>query len=72
MFGVDTIFLMFDNEKPKDDQHDIGGGELSMRALKRDIQEMKVEILYCPSSDPSKCLESYPKALQLKSLLLNL
>jgi hypothetical protein len=71
MFGVETIFLMFDNEKPKEN-YDIGGGELSMRALQRDIQEMKVEILYCPSSDPSKCLESYPKALQLKSLLLNL
>jgi hypothetical protein len=71
MFGVEMIFLMFDNEKPKEDR-DIGGGELSMRALKRDIQEMNVEILYCPASDPSKCLESYPKALQLKSLLLNL
>ena len=72
MLGVDTIYLMFDNEKPKDEDHDIGGGELSMRALQRDIKDMKVELLYCPSSDPSKCLESYTKALQLRSLLVNL
>jgi hypothetical protein len=71
ILGVDTIFLMFDNEKPKEGS-DIGGGEISMRALKRDVKDVKVEILYCPSSDPSKALEIYPKAVQLRSLLTNL
>jgi len=72
MLGVDTIHLMFDNEKPKDENYDIGGGELSMRALQRDIEEMKVDVMYCPSSDPSECLKSYTKTLQLRSLLANL
>jgi len=72
MLGVETIHLMFDNEKPKDENYDIGGGELSMRALQRDITEMKVDVMYCPSSDPSECLKSYTKALQLRSLLVNL
>ncbi len=72
MLGVDTIFLMFDNEKPKDADHDLGGGEISMRALQRDIKEMKIEILYCPAHDPSNCLKTYTKASQLKTLLVNL
>lgn len=71
ILGVETVFLMFDNEKPKEGQ-DIGGGEISMRALKRDVKDMNVEILYCPSSDPSKALELYPKATQLRSLLTSL
>jgi hypothetical protein len=71
MLGIDTLHLMFDNEKPKEN-YDIGGGELSMRALQRDVTSMKVDILYCPSSDPSECLKSYAKAQQLRNLLVNL
>lgn len=72
MLGVDTIFLMFDNEKPKDEDHDMGGGEISMRALKRDIKDMKVDILYCPASDPAQCLKTFTKTGQLRTLLANL
>ena len=71
MLGVETLYLMFDNEKPKEG-YDIGGGELSMRALQRDIKDMKVEILYCPSSDPSNALKLYPKTAQLRNMLLSL
>lgn len=71
MLGVETPYLMFDQDKPKEG-YDIGGGELSMRVLQRDIKEMKVEILYCPASDPSNALKLLPKALQLRQLLVNL
>ena len=71
MLGVETLYLMFDNEKPKED-YDIGAGEISMRTLKKKITDMEVEILFCPSSDPSEALKLYPKARQLKSLLCSL
>jgi hypothetical protein len=72
MLGVETLYLMFDNEKPKDEDHDLGGGEISMRALQRDIKEMKIEILYCPSEDPSACLKNFIKADKLRTLLRSL
>lgn len=71
MLGVEVIYLMFDNEKPKEG-YDIGSGEISMRVLQRDVKEMKVEILYCPSDDSSRALEFFPKALQLRKQLVTL
>jgi hypothetical protein len=71
MLGVETLHLMFDHDQPKEDR-DLGAGEISMRCLQRDIKTMNVDILFCPSSDPSKCLETYTKAGQLRTLLANL
>jgi hypothetical protein len=71
MLGVETIYLMFDEDKPKEG-YDIGGGLLSSRILQRDAKDMTVEILRCPSSDPSKALELFVKATQLQRLLLGL
>jgi hypothetical protein len=69
MLGVQKLYLMFDNEKPKDADYDIGMGNLSMRVLSNQIKTMKTEILLCPSSDPSDALKSLLKARALKSLL---
>lgn len=71
ILGVRRLLLMFDNERPKGG-HDIGAGNLSMGLLEKEIKSMKVEILKCPSDDPSECLKTVLKAGRLKKLLQTL
>ena len=68
MLGVKTIYLMYDNERPKKGK-DAGEGSISMRRIQKEITWAQVEILLSPAEDASACLKSPITARRLKSLL---
>jgi hypothetical protein len=70
ILGVETLILMFDNERPNKEQYDIGGGNLSMRILKNKIKSMQVFIqLLEGGNDPASALQSTQGAKRLRELL---
>ncbi|GEM_PF-5731707 len=65
MLGIRTLYFMYDNE--------IDGGFAAARNQSRDLRTvMNCQNLPCPAADPSKALENYNTAQQLKTLLKGL
>jgi hypothetical protein len=81
MLGVDTVYLLFDNERGKDrgtetvqedtrNFRNMGAGNYSMERLKNEITSMEVVPMICPGSgDPSAALTHFLPARALKNLL---
>lgn len=69
MLGIERVFLMFDNERPREG-HDLGPGNLAMVQQSKELSTyFAVRVLLCPSSDPSEALKSGYTAERLKSIL---
>lgn len=68
MLGVKQIYLLFDNEAPKEGRT-LGGGNMSMHSTIERIKTMKVEMLLSPAGDPSACLQSLRNTRALQNLL---
>lgn len=68
ILGVNKIWGLMDNEQ-QPAKGRIAAGKFSMQVMRDKITSMEFKILNCPSSDPSKALESPIKARQLQRLL---
>lgn len=65
MLGIRTLYFMYDNE--------VGGGYAAARYQSRDLSAvMNCQNLSLPAADPSKALENYNTAQQLRTLLKGL
>jgi hypothetical protein len=81
MLGVETVYLLFDNERGKNRESEtvqedtrnyrnMGAGNFSMERLKAEITTMEVVPMICPGSgDPSAALTHFIPARALKNLL---
>lgn len=70
VLGIKNLYLMFDNDKPKNGST-MGAGEISARSLQKNIKWAKVHILKCPSHDPSDALKSIKSYNALRNTLNN-
>jgi L-fucose isomerase-like protein len=64
MYGVEKVYLMFDNELSE-----VGGTAMIETTKKLQRKGIAVEVLQCPAKDASKALESVQKFERLKAIL---
>jgi hypothetical protein len=75
MLGIKKLILLYDNEKPDLAKgKKLGAGNAAAKIQVKEVQEacegrVSVESMTCPASDPSKALENFEDAEQLKLLL---